>query len=366
MINKVNSIQDEEIKEEIKKEAIQENKPGNRALHIIKNEHGFTLLEMLVVVGIIAVIGGAMISSFGGQEAKAGRGVATQTLAGVESAMRINVAVKGVLPNNLESLVCLDSALAAHPTGAAVIDGPPPSPFTALSASKFGGLSDLPGVGGGLGAAIAGKFNLREIPAGMGAALIQSGITSLRYAEGESCDTDPATPAALKGPAGAPFPQASLAAIDIPNHAFEEPRPGTLGQRNRGRGFARTVDFAAATTPPLLVWNRGAVAFGYDNVKVGGGIDDVLIGLGLGNASDAVGDEGAPFAKAPFYGGQLARDKYSHYVLLVKVGRDIDGDLTTLGVADHFPASVATLVAVLDPRGDFLDEEMAEFTGQKS
>lgn len=356
MKNTVKSIQEEEI---------QDKNPGKRALHVIKNEQGFTLLEMLVVVGIIAVIGGAMISSFGGQEAKAGRGVATQTLAGVESAMRINVAVNGVLPNNLESLVCLDSALAAHPTGAAVIDGPPPSPFTAGAASKFGGLSDLPGVGGGLGAGIAIKFNLREIPSGMGTALIQAGIASLRYAEGESCDTDPATPAALKGPAGAPFPQASLAAIDIPNHAFEEPRPGTLGQHNRGRGFARTVDFAGATTPALLVWDRGPVN-GYNNVKVGGGPDDVLIGLGLGNASDAVGDEGAPFAKAPFYGGQLARDKYSHYVLLVKVGRDIDGDLTTVLPVDHFPASVATLVAVVDPRGDFLDEEMAEFTGQKS
>lgn len=361
MVNTLKSFQDEDIQTK----EMQNKKPKQQALHVLNNEKGFTLLEMLVVVGIIAVIGGAMISSFGGQEAKAGRGVATQTIAGVESAMRINVAIEGVLPNNLESLVCLDSALAAHPTGAAIIDGPPPSPFAAGQASEFGGLSDLPGVGGGMGATVAGKFNLREIPTGMGTALIQAGITSLRYAEGESCDTDPLTPVALKGPVGAPFPQAPLAAIDIPNHAFEEPRPGTLGQRNRGRGFARTVNFAGATTPPLLVWSRGAVN-GYDNVKVGGAADDVLIGLGLGNASDAVGDEGAPFAKAPFYGGQLARDKYSHYILLVKVGRDIDGDLTTVLPADHFPASVATLVAVLDPRGDFLDEEMAEFTGQKS
>ncbi len=364
MRNTVKSLQDEDIQNK----TVQNKKPKQSALRLINNEHGFTLLEMLVVVGIIAVIGGAMISSFGGQEAKAGRGVATQTIAGIEDAMRIQVAVNGVIPNNLESLTCLDFALAAHPTiGLGIINGPAPATWAATTqASKFGGLSDLPGVGGGLGANIANKFNLVSIPTGMGQALITAGITSLRYADGESCDTDPLTPALAKGPtsATAPFPQASLAENNIPNHAFEGPRPGLLGQRNRGRGFARTIDFGGATTPALMVWDRGTD--GYNNVKVGAGATDVLIGLGLGQASDAVGLPSSPFAKAPFYAGQIGRDKYSHYTILVNLGRDLDGDLATVLPADHFPATVATVVAVLDARGDFLDEEMAEFTGQKT
>ncbi len=49
-----------------------------------KKQSGFTLLELLVVVGIIAIIGGAMIASFGSQEDTAAKGVATQTIAGVE------------------------------------------------------------------------------------------------------------------------------------------------------------------------------------------------------------------------------------------------------------------------------------------
>lgn len=342
-------------------EDIQDDKLRKRALHLKKKQGGFTLLELLVVVAILAVIGGAMISSFGGQEAKAGRGVATQSIAGIEDAMRIYTAVNGVLPNNLESLTCLDFTLTAHPT--TITNSFPPATWTTGTdeTSKFGGEFDLPGVGGGMGKKIAGKFDLVSLPADMGQALIDGGITSLRYAHGESCDADAATPAtALVAQNGADFPAAALADIDIPTHAFEDPRPGT--NRNRGRGFARDINFGGATTPALMVWDRGTN--GYNNVKIGAAADDVLIGLGMGQASTAVGDDDAPFAKAPFYAGQLGKDKYSHYTLLVKVGTDTDGDLTT--TTDQSAAEKATIKAVVDARGDFLDEEIAEFNGQKS
>ena len=322
---------------------------------------GFTLLELLVVVTILAIVGGAMITAYDGQDTKAARGVATSAIAGIENAMRIYTIQEGVLPDQLESITCLDHDLAAHPT--TPTNDATPASVTTEETTKFGGQSNLPQVGGGLGKKVADKFDLVVMPSGAGSALINAGVSTLRYAEIESCDTDEATPAAAKGPdtVNAPTPQGSLATMNIPAMAFEDPRPGSFGSRNRGRGFARTIDFGGATTPSLMVWKRGTL--GYNNVKVGGAANDVLVGLGLGQASDAVGTQPpAPFSKAPFY-GDLAKDKYPHYILLIKVGEDVDGDLATAG--DFSASSVATLVAVVDARGDFLDEEFAEFTGQK-
>ena len=331
-----------------------------RNTNSMRRSSGFTLLELLVVVTILAIVGGAMITSYDGQDTKAARGVATNAIAGIEDAMRIFTVQEGVLPDELESITCLDFDLAAHPT--TVSNSATPATVTTEETTKFGGASNLPQTGGGLGKKVSDKFDLVSIPSGMGASLVNAGITTLRYAEIESCDTDDSTPAAAKGPdtVNAPMPQGSLALMNIPAMAFESPRPGSFGSRNRGRGFARGVDFGGDPTPALMVWKRGTL--GYNNVKIGGADTDVIVGLGLGQASSAVGGPFAPFSKAPFY-GDLAKDKYPHYIMLIKVGEDTDGDLSTTG--DQSASSTATLIAVVDARGDFLDEEFAEFTGQK-
>jgi hypothetical protein len=154
------------------------------------------------------------------------------------------------------------------------------------------------------------------------------------------------TPATNVGP---------LSEIDIPQHAFDAPRPGNA--RNRGRGFALDLPAPGAVpTDPssfsAMVWDAGAG--GYNNVKVGAAADAVLVGLGIGNYSDIVNSNGsgsnvgnANFSSAPFY-GDVAKNEYSHYVMLVDVS-----------------VNPAQLVAVVDARGDFLDEEFAESTGQK-
>lgn len=332
-----------------------------------KNQGGFTLLELLVVVGIMAIIGGAMLSSFGGQEDKAARGAATQTIAGVESAFRIYKATTNNLPNELESLACLPLVNAADPGAVTtVVNDVPASPADATSAYKFGGVSNASGIGGGLGKKVADKFSLVQIPAGGITALADVGITSLRYAATAACDNEaPGFGTTTVTFAGGEVigVDAALQDMDIPAHAFEDPRPGS--NRNRGRGFSGTL----TADSPMMLWNNGG---GYNNTKVGGQAGSVLVGMGLGQASDLVGSGvDAAFAKAPFY-GQLGKDKYSHYIALVEVGidSDVDGDsnpatpagFTQVNWLDDGGVSV---VAVVDARGDFLDEEMAEFTGQK-
>ncbi len=333
-----------------------------------KKQGGFTLLELLVVVGIMAIIGGAMISSFGGQEQKAARGAATATIAGVEDAFRIYQSTTSNLPNNLEALACLPIANAADPSAATIVNGPPATPAIATEAYKFGGISNASGIGGGMVKNLADKFDLVAIPAAGIQAMADMGLVNVRYAATLGCDNDVdvATGTTATDADGNTIDAGrGLVDISIPNHAFEDFRPGL--ERNRGRGFSATL----TANSPLMLWGEGDQ---YNNKKVGGQAGSVLIGLGLGQSSSIIGTGGdAAFAKAPFY-GQVGKDKYAHYVALIEIGVDGDADndqdiFTTGGVADLTMGGVAfgnvNVIAVVDARGDFLDEEMAEFTGQK-
>jgi prepilin-type N-terminal cleavage/methylation domain-containing protein len=356
---------------------------------VSKNQQGFTLLELLVVVGIIAIIGGAMISSFAGNEAKAARGVATQTIAGVENSIRIFVSSTDRLPNNLESLVCApysatgvvstavwSAAALQDPKSVDAILATTADPLTeataaATTAYKFGGISNVSGIGGGMGKKLAQKFVGTNLTADEALEMNDRGLLSLRYAMAQACDDDATTAAALTAVNGATGAfggtTKTLADIDIPNQAFSDPRPdGAAAFKFRGVGFEGLV----ATGAPVLMWYKGSDVTdaaltsdsnGYNNVKVGAGAHDRLLAFGIGGDSDLVGtDVDAAFGKAPFY-GQIGKDKYAHYIGLFNTGT-YTGSAPLVVPED----SNTRIQAVIDARGDFLDEEIAEFNGQKT
>ncbi len=348
-------------------ENIKDKKMRKKALRLKRKEGGFTLLELLVVVGILAIIGGALISSFGGQETKAAQGTATNAIAGIEGAMRTYQTVNNRLPDNLEALACRPTA-AATPAAADIIDGPVPDAVTVTQAYKFGGQSNVSGVGGGMGKKLADKLSLRPATTDEAAALSDAGVTKLRYAVTAGCDNDDSTVesvATIGGTtlaAAADFGAGKLVDLDIPNHAFEDPRPNSANTawENRGRGFSVTM----AAGEPVMVWDGGTG--GYNNKKLGAGENDVLVAMGIGQASDFIGGPDSPFAKAPFY-GQIGKDKYAHYIALVNIGTDsdADGELNSADGDTLRGEGKAYVQAVIDARGDFLDEEIAEFSGQK-
>ena len=76
----------------------------------VRKQLGFTLLEVLIVVAMLAIVGGAIITSYGGLEQKAATSTGVHSLAAVKNAFTVFQVSEGVLPNNLESL------LAATPT----------------------------------------------------------------------------------------------------------------------------------------------------------------------------------------------------------------------------------------------------------
>ncbi len=287
---------------------------------------GFTLLEVLMVVAMLAIVGGAIITSYGGLEDKAAKGTATHSIAAVTEAFLMYQTTEGGLPNNLESMA------ACTPTGntynSTLVDN------VATGGSAYA-------KAGHLGSKLAGKFTLGALTAAQEGALTSAGIDRIRYLDlaGNGSGEDNAL--TIKAVGDVACTVDAIADISIPQHAFSVPSGAA---ENRGRGFAMSL--SGTTAPEVMIWNPGTD--GYNNVKVGGNATSVLIGLGLGNESNLVG-EGVfvNLQHAPYY-GNVGKHEYNHYIALIDVS-----------------VSPAKLVAVVDSRGDFLDEEFAEATGQK-
>lgn len=285
-----------------------------------KSQSGFTLLEVLMVVAMLAIVGGAIIASYTGLEDKAARGTAVHSMSGIENAIRVYVATEQALPNNLESLV------AATPTTpsfvAAEVDN--------AAANATGGT-----LAAHLNHSLEDQLTVVQVDP---EPLLDAGITRIRYmdlkgnAAGGALD--------IMGADGNTTEVDHIADISIPGHAFEVPL-ATDG--NRGRGYYVTL--AAGTTIPLAVWNPGDN--GYNNVKVGGEASSILVALGIGDSSSLIGNGNfTNLGDTPYYGGVM-RNEYNHYVALVDVS-----------------VEPARLVSIVDPRGHFAAEEFAESRGQ--
>ncbi|MCH2174426.1 MAG: prepilin-type N-terminal cleavage/methylation domain-containing protein [Lentisphaeria bacterium] len=301
------------------------------AKQLKKNQ--FTLLELLIVVSILAIIGGGMISAYDGMEENAAQATATRDIAALDQAIRtFRVVEDGDLPNNVETL------MSATPTtfsfDASIRDN------VATDSGTYA-LSNI------LGSKVAGKFTVTALTADQMNALRNAGIDKLRYIDTAGDDEVASNLNIFNDGGSAAVNVGPLSEISIPQHAFEAPREGD--NRNRGRGYQfdiSGVDDADADDISVAVWNAGTN--GYNNIKVNGAADAVLVGFGIGNASTIVAsDSTASLASSPFY-GNVGKEEYSHYIMLVDVSQD-----------------PAQLVAVVDARGDFLDEEFAEATDQK-
>ena len=78
-----------------------------------KKQQGFTLLEVLMVVAMLAIVGGAIITNYGGLEGKVATGTGVHSLSALDNAFTVFAATEGGLPNNLDSLI---AATPATPT----------------------------------------------------------------------------------------------------------------------------------------------------------------------------------------------------------------------------------------------------------
>ena len=329
---------------------------------IIKNlkrkaRKNFTLLELLIIVAILAIVGGGLVTSFEGLQAQAAKASATNTIASLQNSIRTYQSMEGTLPNNLDSL------LAAKTTTATATNGV----VTATDITTYVGPDKSDTNNGGLELAnylgsekMGKKVVAQALSADQAKNLVDAGITTVRYLD---------TVSLVGGTLGIPDAEGvspvnigAIADIDIPQLGFNVPRPGA--DHNRGRAFEIAVDSSSSTVQQFAVWggqSASVPAANYNNTKLGADPLAVLVAFGIGPDSTLVsggktdpnaandktlGDAGK-IASAPFY-GDVAKSTYPSYVMLVDVQQN-----------------PAKFVAVVDARGDFLAEEFAEQSGQK-
>jgi len=295
----------------------------------VRKQLGFTLLEVLIVVAMLAIVGGAIITSYGGLEQKAATSTGVHSLAAVKNAFTVFQVTEGVLPNNLESL------LAATPTSPEFEAGIPDNAASGATAGAFAAH---------LSSSLQGKFTVTDVTTAQVDALADAGITMIRYMDlAGNATTDGDHDLAIKGADGQPTAVENVLEMDIPSHAFELPL-STDG--NRGRGYHVEVPevVAASGTLPMAVWNAGDN--GYNNLLVGASKTSVLVGLGLGDSSSIVGGQGfTSLGDTPFHGG-VAPNQYNHYIALIDVS-----------------VAPARFISVVCPNGHIIESEFAEARG---
>lgn len=306
----------------------------------INKQGGFTLLELLVVVAIIAIIAGAVISAISGQEERAGQGVALHTMGALENATRQTVVLKGGLPSGLDSLICKD--LSSF------------NPDTNDSSD----LADVDALLPTLASGLSGKLTVITLPASSqgdcsdddgvdGACMLtESGITSLRYAETVACDNDEATTATVDG------------VSDVGDEAANEVLANTLFW---------DVDSGGAGIDVSLDANNGGVEIAVltEPTDIGQEPGTVVGVFGVGNFSEMSTSETAKTLSRGPVDGNVDGDgeRYSHFSLAIKLAEtEIDGNIPTLTSA-AYEADEVEIVAILDSDGDGFDDEVAEFAG---
>jgi len=301
----------------------------------LKQQGGFTLLELLVVVAILAIVAGGLVVAYDGLEKRAALQGASHGIAGADNAVRNFTSLRGVAPSNLDSL------LAAVP-----VDGTPnPATITNPAVEVLTLTSSL-----------AGKIAPIALTAAQRTSLANAGITQLRYidAAGNSNACAPSCALTTLDAAGSAAFVGNISQTDIPVRIFDVPRDGSVAAtpRNRGRGYSHVL----VDGDTVSGWTPGAG--GINNTKVGAAADDVLIAFGLGNNStitkiDPTARGDAHLSVVPTY-PDAAKNEYTRYVLLYNVGGPTSGNFAK-----------ARLQAVVDAKGDFLDKELAEASGQK-
>lgn len=312
MLNKLLAMTKAELKSKI--QSIDASAVKGRALRrqlagMKKKEGGFTLLELLVVVAILAAIAGTatiMLQDTDRKGAAAAHVAMMDELSkGIQTFRVLNA---GNYPNNFDSLLHNATNVLVGATDAGMIS------------------SDL-----------AGNMTLGTLSAADVTALDEVGITTARVIDIAAVPPDAAAGDCATG--------TSIKALLVSKKTNVTPqnifRPATAN----GCGYA--TDAPLAATGAAYLWGDGTVN-NLANQRVNAPVDARLIAFGVGPDSSLFNPStiGA-LSNVPVY-RHVGNTEYNRFIVLWNTG------------STATPAGQATFQAIIDGAGDTKDEELGE------
>jgi prepilin-type N-terminal cleavage/methylation domain-containing protein len=338
LINKFKSLKTEDIK------SIQDASLRDKALALKKKQGGFTLLELLVVVVIIAVLAGAVVGRFDGLTEQATEAQGAHTMQALDQTIRAFYSQRRAYPNNLDNLVATDGTAPA----------------------ALGNLDDR-----ALDA--LGVYDIENDA--VGNAILESleevGITRVRQLSSAANGVLTTAIANDNSP------------IEVPSWVFNDEIAGGIDVAGDGATTLSVVanqalgsTFAANTTTDVLsvVANTGGAAacdianFSGEPVNDGlvtqlAGLSNthcqLVVALGVGNNSEVETLHGGVGATHVPTDSDVAPGRYARYIALFHVAEDADDD--GFGAGDVFEE--ARFVGITDAKLEPYQDELTEGNG---
>ncbi len=332
----VDSIQDAELRE--------------KARNLKGKQSGFTLLELLVVMAILAAIAGTASIALQDTDARASAAAHVAMMDELNKGVRtFRVLNKNTLPSGFDSLVEVTDAGTDFATGAAVA-GTATSPSGELLAIEDIALIDL--------------------PVGVAEIMNAGGITSLQYLNAAGDPDDAGTCADVDDLI------ASRGNAVVAGNIFLTPAANGCGASWANiDGDVVTPGFQLNDAPKVALWTGGyervigaagvgfdATALATDGAAITAGVATapVLMAVGLGpsstlfNANDLGGMTSVPVYR------HVSETQYNRFIALFNVG-EVGAGGVGMTAADQ-----VTLAGIIDGAGDTKEEELGEWDGTRN
>jgi len=312
-----------------------------------RDQEGFTLLEMLVTVGIMAAVAGTATLALQDTTARASAAAHVAHMDELnEGIMTFRVLRGNAYPNNWDSLMGSDDA-------------------TDLSTNAPGLVSALGGDNAGNNIVEAeGDLGLFTLDADMVDNLAAVGITNLRVLNAAGDPPDAGDCGDIQGLVN------SRGNAVVAGNLFLSPDANGCGAQ---MGLADAA--SASATNQVLVWTGGqervlggaAVGAEFadpaDATAAGNDIGaKVLMAVGTGPSSELFdASELGGMTSVPVY-RHVAQDQYNRYIALFHIANIEDVG----GTATFVAADQVNLVGIVDGAGDTKEEELGEWDGTRN
>jgi prepilin-type N-terminal cleavage/methylation domain-containing protein len=328
---------------------IQDAKLRKQAKKLKSKQGGFTLLELLVVVSILAAIAGTATIALQDTDARASAAAHVAMMDELNKGIRTFRVLNGnQLPNNFDSLLTTTVADAAASGIAATL---------------------LPNADGQILA--VQDVAIGPLVAGSAGIMADIGMDSLRYVISDTADLPADVAAGGCDPAGAVTAGLSLqASVASRSNAMVA---GNIFNGATGNGCGASVTLADASI--VAYWSGSVERLlgpgDYGNATFNGAtmatqaadsVAPILLAVGMGPASNLFNANSlGGMTSVPVY-RHVSGDQYNRFIGLFQVAQSTD----VAGTAVITPADQVSFAGVVDGAGDTKEEELGEWDGTRN